>query len=291
MKLNLKNNNINEESYNNLKNFRENQIKTNIRLHLLFIFLLVIVDLGLIFFIIIYKTKISNIKSRSSKDTSIINNNQDIIEKNNNLITKKFLNLIALSPSSIYRFSLILEKSSQVQKIKNSISSFYKDTKNMNLDINKFQMNFIFHSLMEGNTYMELSEKIYMSHNTFILFEGEKETKFGFFIEEPIALTKNNGFQYNGNNCFLISFQRNGIYKCIGDKNKFSVKNDDNKMKVIGDDDIIIKNNFLSYEENKGINNFPYKAIDVSIINENIFTITNGEFHIMGMEVFSFEFN
>ena len=161
----------------------------------------------------------------------------------------------------------------------------------MNLDINKFQMNFIFHSLMEGNTYMELSEKIYMSHNTFILFEGEKETKFGFFIEEPIALTKNNGFQYNGNNCFLISFQRNGIYKCIGDKNKFSVKNDDNKMMVIGDDDIIIKNNFLSYEENKGINNFPYKAIDVSIINENIFTITNGEFHIMGMEVFSFEFN
>ena len=183
MKLNLKNNNINEESYNNLKNFRENQIKTNIRLHLLFIFLLVIVDLGLIFFIIIYKTKISNIKSRSSKDTSIINNNQDIIEKNNNLITKKFLNLIALSPSSIYRFSLILEKSSQVQKIKNSISSFYKDTKNMNLDINKFQMNFIFHSLMEGNTYLELSEKIYMSHNTFIYLKEKKKLNLDFLLK------------------------------------------------------------------------------------------------------------
>ena len=63
-------------------------------------------------------------------------------------------------------------------------------------------------------------------------------------------------------------------------------------MIVIGDDDIIIKRNFFNYEEKKGVINFPFKAIDVSTINKNIFTNSDeNSFHFMGLEIFSFDFN
>ena len=281
--------NINEDSYQSLKSFRENQIKTNIKLHLLFIVLLSIINTGLIIFIILYKTKLSLIKSKFSQNSSFITNNRDFLDKNNNLINHKFLNLVALCPSNVYRFSLILEKSEEVQKLKNSIITFYKENKNINLDINKFEMRFLYHSFIDGDVYPCLEDKINFSQNTFILIEGEDNFKFGFFIEEQIIIDKKKGFNYNGNNCFLISFQHDRIFKCIGDKNKFKIIDDDN-MLTIGDDNIIIKNKFLFYEEKKGIINFPFKGIDVSTLNKNIFTNTDEKFHTMNMEIFSFDF-
>lgn len=282
--------NINNESYQSLKQFREKQIKSNIRLYIIFILLISIIDLGLLFFIFLYKSKISSIKSKSSENTSLISSNKDFIDTNNNLITRKFVNIIAQMKSDRYRFSLIFEKSEEVQKVKNSLIDFYGSKyKDKDLDVNKFEMNFIFCGVAEGSTYIELKSKIDMSYNTYIIIEGEKNMKFGFYIEEPIVLNRK-GFQYKGNKCFLFSFQHNGIFKCIGDKNKLSIKNDENLI-VIGDDDIIIKENFFTYEEKKGIINFPFKAIDVSTINENVFTPTNEKFHIMSMEIFSFDFN
>ena len=281
--------NINEDSYQSLKSFRENQIKTNIKFHLLFIFLLSIINIGLIIFIILYKTKLSSIKSKFTQNSSFITNNRNFIDKNNNLINHKFLNMVALCPSNVFRFSLILEKSEEVQKLKNSIYTFYKENKNTILYPDHFVMKFLYHSFLDGDIYPSIEDKINYSPNTFILFEGEEDYKFGFFIEEQIILDKKKEFKYNGNNCFLISFQHDGIFKCIGDKNKFILK-DDGNMLTIGDDDIVVKNQFLYYEEKKGIINFPFKGIDVSTINKNIFTPTNEKFHIMNMEIFSFDF-
>ncbi len=283
--------NINVDSYNSLKNFRENQIRTNIRYHIIFILLLLIIDIGLITFIITYKIKLSSLKNKSSQNSNMINRSKDYIENNQNLITKKFLNIVAQSPQETYRFSLSLETSQEVNQIKNSIIKYYKDNKNINLDINKMSMEFKYQAVIEGDTYDRIKNKIDMSSNTFILFEGEEGYKFGFFIEEKIILDNEDGFKYNGNNCFIMSFQKEGIFKCVGDKDKLRIK-DDNYFLIIGDNDIAIKNQFLFYEEKRAIINFPFKALDVSTINENIFTNNNdNKFNIMAVEIFSFDYN
>ena len=282
--------NINEDSYNTLKNYRQNQIKTNIRFHLIFILLLFIIDIGLIIFVIIYKIKLSSLKYKSSQDSNLISSNKDFIDKNQNIITNKYLNIVAQSPYETIRFSLSLDNSQEVNQIKNNIIKFYKDNKNINLDINKFSMKFIYQAVMEGDTYINFKNKINMYSNIFILFEAEEENKFGFFLEEQIVLDNKHGFKYNGNNCFIMSFQHDGIFKCIGDKDKLRIKDEDHFI-TIGDDDIIIRNKFLFFEEKRAIINFPFKAIDVSTINNNIFTNNNeNAFNIMAIEIFSFDF-
>ena len=282
--------NINEDSYRTLKIYRQNQIKANIRLHLIFILLLFIIDIGLIIFIIIYKIKLSSLKYKTSQDSNMINSNKDFIDKNQNMITNKYLNIVAQSPQETIRFSLSLDNSQEVNKIKNNIIKFYKENKNINLDINKFSMKFIYQAVMEGDTYTDIKNKINMYSNIFILFEAEEENKFGFFLEEQILLDNKHGFEYNGNNCFIMSFQHEGIFKCIGDKNKLRIKDEDNLL-LIGEDDIIIKNKFLFFEEKRSIVNFPFKAFDVSTINQNIFTNNNENiFNTLAMEIFSFDF-
>ena len=282
--------NINEDSYRTLKIYRQNQIKANIRLHLIFILLLFIIDIGLIIFIIIYKIKLSSLKYKTSQNSNMINSNKDFIDKNQNMITNKYLNIVAQSPQETIRFSLSLDNSQEVNKIKNNIIKFYKENKNINLDINKFSMKFIYQAVMEGDTYTDIKNKINMYSNIFILFEAEEENKFGFFLEEQILLDNKHGFEYNGNNCFIMSFQHEGIFKCIGDKNKLRIKDEDNLL-LIGEDDIIIKNKFLFFEEKRSMVNFPFKAFDVSTINQNIFTNNNENiFNTLAMEIFSFDF-
>ena len=280
--------NINNESYKTLKEFREKQIKSNIVLHLIFIVLILIIDVGFLIFIFIFKLKISKIKSKSKENISVIDKNQNIIEENNDSINHKIINIISQMPTVTYRFSYMFQKFEQVQKLKNSIKDFYKDIQYINLDINKFSIKFIYSAIMEGDSYSDIENKINFNSNNFIIIESEDDMKFGFYFEETIELSKKNGFQYKGNKCFMISFQHDGIFKCLDNKkNKISIKNEEN-MIVIGDDDIIIKNEFFSYSEKKGIINFPFKSIDVSNINKNIFTEFNDKFDVRGIEIFSF---
>ena len=81
------------------------------------------------------------------------------------------------------------------------------------------------------------------------------------------------------------------MFKCIGDKNKLKIEEDDDGMLIFGDNDIIIKNNYLQYDKKMGIINFPFKSFDVSTINNNIFTDTTGEFHVRSIEVYFFDFS
>ena len=280
---------INQDSIQSLKKFRENQVKNNVKLHLIFLVLISIIDIGLIFFIISYKSKISSLKSKTNNNDNLINTNKDLIEKNNNDIAHKYVNIIAMNTPGSFRFSLLFETSQEVKKIQNKIIEFYKD-KNRSIDINKIKMHFLFQCIMEGDTFMELRNKIDMSSNTLILIESDNNIKFGFYFEKPILFYQNEGFKDSDNNCFLFSFNHEGIFKCIGNGEKIKINYDEN-MLVIGEDDIIIKNNFLLYDEKRGIDNFPYKAIDTSTINKNIFTNSDGKFSIVGLEIFSFEFD
>ena len=62
-------------------------------------------------------------------------------------------------------------------------------------------------------------------------------------------------------------------------------------MMVIGDGDIIVKNNYIQGDKKMGVINFPFKSFDVSTINTNIFTGEDGEFNILGIEIFDIGFN
>ena len=67
-----KNENMNKESINAMKDFQKKQIKTNILLHKIIIFFLICINSCILAFIILYKSKISKIIAKNSKSSNII---------------------------------------------------------------------------------------------------------------------------------------------------------------------------------------------------------------------------
>ena len=292
----IKNSNINEESIKAMKEFRQKQIQSNIRLHIIFLILIIFLNLGLIIFILIYKSKINQIKSKTDKNSSSINTDKDSITQYNNEIQHKVVNLIAISYEGFYHFSFFFETSKEVDTVKNYIVQFYKDNYNKynndNFNKDKFMMYFRYQGMMDGDNFASLRKKIDNGYQTFFFIETDKKEKFGFYIEDPIIFGKKGRYADNeeDNKCFIFSFRKEGIFKCIGKKQKLEIKKDDDEMIVIGNGDIIIKNNYLG-ESKTGIINYPFKSFDVSTINSNIFTGENKEFNIRGLEIFCFDFN
>ena len=127
----IKNTNINEESVNAVKEFQKKQINTNIFLHKIFLFFLICLDFALLSFIIIYKSKISEIKSKTNKNSSSISNDKDSIAQNRNEIDHKILNILANGFGGFYHFSFIFETKKEIDNAKNCIVEFYKQ-KNKN---------------------------------------------------------------------------------------------------------------------------------------------------------------
>ena len=285
----IKNDNINEESINAMKEFRKKQIEINIRLHIIFFILLLLLIILLIFFIIIYKSKISDIKSKTNKNSSSINSDKDFINKNENEIQHKVMNIIASSFGGNYHFSYILESSKEFQTIKKYIIDFSK-IKNLNLNTSNIDVYFRYQGISDGDSFSSLKNNIDFSFYTLILIEAENNMRFGFFIEDLIEF-EDDRFDNKNNNCFLFSFQKEGIYKCIGEKIKLKIADDEDGIIVLGDQDIIIKNNYLQYDKKLGVLNYPFKSFDVSTINKNIFTENNGEFQIRDIEIFTLNFN
>ena len=285
----IKNKNINEESARAMKEFREKQIQSNIKLHILFFTLIMLINIGLFIFIIIYKSKIAEIKSRASKNSFSISNDKDSITQNRNEIDHKILNVIANGFGGSYHFSFIFETKKEIDNAKNCLVEFYKQ-KNINLDKDKFNLVFKYQGMFDGDSFSSLKGRIDNNYHTFIFIQSENKIKFGFYIEDIILFDKKNRYIDKENNCFLMSFQKEGIFKCIGKKNKLELKNDNEGMIVIGDGDVIIKKNFYRNDETGEIN-YPFKSFDVSTINKNIFTDKDGAFPVRGIEIFSFDFN
>ena len=283
------NKNINEESARAMKEFHEKQIQTNIKLHILFFTLIMVLNIGLFIFIIIYKSKISEIKSRTNKNSFSISNDKDSIAQNRNEIDHKIINIIANGHGGSFHFSFIFETKKEIDNVKNCIVEFYKQ-KNINLDKDKFNMIFKYQGMSDGDSFSSLKQRIDNSYHTFIFIESEDNMRFGFYIEDIILFDKKNRYIGKENNCFIMSFQKEGIFKCIGKNNKLELKNDKEGMIVIGDGDIIIKKNYYG-SDGTGIINYPFKSFDISTINKNIFTEKNGFFSVRGVEIFSFEFN
>ena len=80
---------------NAVKEFQKKQTNTNIFLHKIFLFFLLCLNLALISFIIIYKTKISEIKLRNDENANNLFESKKSFNKEKNEIQKKLVNIFS----------------------------------------------------------------------------------------------------------------------------------------------------------------------------------------------------
>ena len=280
----INNTNINEESINEVKEFHKKQINAIIFLHKISIFFLFSLNFCLTIFIIIYKSKISEIKLRTNENTNSFLEKKKSFISNKNEIQKKLVNIFSYIFSHTYYFSFAFETSKEVNLVKNSIKDFYKE-QNINLIPENFIFFFKYQAIRDGDKYDILKEKINYSFNTFILIETKNNIKFGFFIQGAIIQESYYEYDDRENNCFLLFFKSQKIYKCNSDKTKLEIKNKKKGILIIGEDDIIIKDNFLN-RGNYGKINFPFKSFENGINND---IDLNGEFQVKGIEIFSLD--
>ena len=282
----MKNENMNDESVNKIKIFQSKYKKSNILLHKIILAFLFCLNFTLMIFIIIYNSKISGIKLRNDINDNILSENKKSIINNENKIQNKLVNIFSYLHSLNYYFSYIFETSQEVNLMKNSIKSFYQE-KNINLNPDIFTLYFKYQGTTDGDYSYILNEKINYSFNTFILIEAQNKIKFGFFIQGAIIQESYYKYDDRENNCFLLFFKSGNMFKCKGDKTKLKLKKEDNEILIIGENDIIIKNHFLS-QGNHGKINFPFKSFENDINNE---IDLKGEFKILGMEIFAIDFH
>ena len=280
---------MNKESINSLKDFRQKQISTNIKYHIIFILFLIIIITGLSVFIIFYKSKINSVKSKNASYHSQLNSVDKSLSNKNNILMHKLVNIFSLNIEGFpLRYSFIFETSEEFKTIQNIIYDYIK--KEMHLKVPVPTESRIAFLLYQGYTDDEKSfiDKISFLLNRAIFIETSDGKKFGVFYLFIITPRdkKNKEFEATkSGRIFLYSFETKKKYNYIGNGEKILRINMDNKMINIGDDEIII---YQDYFKNGGEINFPLKSFNLSGTNNNVFTGKNGKFGVKNIEAFFF---
>jgi hypothetical protein len=278
-----KNNNINEESIHSLQDFRKKQIITNIRYHIIFLTLLIIINIGLTIFIIFYKSKINSLKSKTSSYYNQIDKGDATISNLNTVLTHKLVNMGLLNQYGLIRFSFIFEKSDEFKTVQNVIYDYRKEVEKREVPIEYRSTFLLFEGMMDN--YDKFLDRVAYFWNLAIFIETLENKKFGIFLSDIIAPIKENEFQTESKNIIMYSFDTKKKYNYIGDGKKVLSINKDGKMLVVGDDELIIYDDFYM---NGGEINFPMKSFDFSTVNSNVLTGENGKFSIKNIEAFCF---
>ena len=272
--------NINKESIKSLKEYKLKQIQSNIKIYIFFLSIITLIDIGLIIFIILFKSRILKIKNTSKSRYSFIKTNSDKLKSNKISIEKKVVNIISSSFMGIPHFSYIFETSDEVQMVKTHIAEFYKDKKGKILDINKMNFLFMFQGVSDGDNFDALADKIRFQNNILIIIETKNKNKFGFFSDDYV-LVGDEEYISSDKNCFIFSFTNKQRFDYIGNGTAFKINKDN--FYIIGNDDVIINNNF---HEKGGKIKFPFKSFDTNNLMFNIFT-KNEEFLIKDIEIYN----
>ena len=276
-------NNINDESLNSLKDFRQKQISTNIKYHITFIILLIIINIGLIVFIIFYKNKIKSIKSKNNTYHSQLDSQDQSLANANNILTHKLVNIAALNQYGLVRFSFFFETSEEFKNIQNIIYDFRQKVEEREIP-EEYRNIFLLYAGM-FDTYESFIERVSYYWNLAIFIETENNKKFGIFIDELITPDKDKGLEIDSDKIFVYSFETKKKYDYIGNGKKVFRLNKEGKMIIVGDNELIIYDEFFA---NGGEINFPMKSFDFSTVNNNVLTGQNGKFLIKTIEVFCF---
>jgi len=285
MKISQKKNNISEDSRTALKQFREKQILSNIKYHKIFIILLVIINIGLIGFIIFYKKKINELKTISNQYSSKIHTKDSTSSLTRSDIDKKFLNLIAQRQNCICRISYIFDNGEEFSKIKDLVYSFSEKYHGIQTNPETRRTFFIYSSVFDIEGFDTFIDRISYYDNLFIAFRTEDDKRFGIFYEEIIFPDeKTKEFKGNTTGIFIYSFENQKSYKFIGKKEK-SLQITKNEILNFGDNEIIVKNEFYS---NGCEINAPLKSFDLEGDDATIFTGKIGKFNAVDIEVYCF---
>ena len=278
-----KNNNINEESIHSLQDFRKKQIITNIRYHIIFLTLLIIINIGLTIFIIFYKSKINSLKSKTSSYYNQIDKGDATISNLNTVLTHKLVNMGLLNQYGLIRFSFVFETSDEFKTVQNVIYDYRKEVEKREVPLEYRSTFLLFEGMMDN--YDTFLDRVSYFWNLAIFIETLENKKFGIFLSDIIAPIKENEFQTESKNIIMYSFDTKKKYNYIGDGKKVLSINKDGKMLVVGDDELIIYDDFYM---NGGEINFPMKSFDFSTVNSNVLTGENGKFSIKNIEAFCF---
>ena len=278
-----KNNNINEESIHSLQDFRKKQIITNIRYHIIFLTLLIIINIGLTIFIIFYKSKINSLKSKTSSYYNQIDKGDETISNLNTVLTHKLVNMGLLNQYGLIRFSFVFETSDEFKTVQNVIYDYRKEVEKREVPIEYRSTFLLFEGMMDN--YDKFLDRVAYFWNLAIFIETLENKKFGIFLSDIIAPIKENQFQTESKNIIMYSFDTKKKYNYIGDGKKVLSINKDGKMLVVGDDELIIYDDFYM---NGAEINFPMKSFDFSTVNSNVLTGENGKFSIKNIEAFCF---
>ena len=268
------NENMNPESIKSIKEFREKQIQTNIKIHIFVLTMVIFINICLIAFIISYKYKIKQISSSTKRSSSRISKGTYYLSSLENTLLHKVVNVFAMSANAYgnIHFSFLFEHSEEVQSIKNSINSYSK--------FEKPYLHLIYESNIDEDNSSVILNLIKYWANILIIIGSKSGEKFGFFFQESVYPSKRGFFQSKGHKCFLYSFKNQREYPCNG--NEISFVFNYNSLLNIGNGDIIIHHQFKT---KGGIINFPFKSFYIPE-RELEFEKLNGMFEIKDIEIY-----
>ena len=278
-----KNVKMNPESIKSLKEFNKKQIQSNINLHKIFLSMIIIINIFLIGFIFIYKSKISDIKSKMEAHSLKLREDEKYISSLDRIYSNKLVNILAISINIFgnYHFSLIFDTSEEVKNTKNLISSFTK-IENPSLEL-------IYQGTFDGDKVEKIMSLIrYLSH-ILIIVETKNKEKFGFFFTfDKIDYEQEEKYEYfntQSNNCFLFSLIYNEKYNC-NNKGKSTFEINDLGFLFFGSEDIMISHDFHT---DGGLINFPFRSFDIkkSDLGYGMFKNFTKQFGIFDVEIYS----
>lgn len=287
MKITPKKNNISPESREAIKQFREKQILSNIKYHKIFIGLLILINIGLICFMIFYSRKIKQLQNLSKQHSSLINTKDSAQSSVKNDIFKKFLNLFAFCPPNIFGLTYLFDNGEEFLKVRDTVYNYVESLGDIPHEKDSRSTIFIYQNLIDTEKYEEFLNRITYFENIFIVIKTDEEKKFGIFIKEPIIPDdEDNSKDYIGNttHIFLYSFEKQKMYKFIGTRDK-SFKMTKTELINLGDNEIIFKADFST---NGCELNSPLKSFNLEGDDEMVFIGKTGKFNTVEMEIFSF---
>ena len=269
-----KNANMNSESIKSIKEFREKQIQSNIKIHIFVLIMVLIIDICLIIFVITYKYKIKQLTSKTQNNSSKISQGTYYLNSLEKSLIHKVINVFATSTNGYgnIHFSFLLETSEEVQSLKNSIHSYSK--------FEKPHLHLIYESNVDGDKTSIILNLIKFWTNILIIVGSNSGEKFGFYLQEAIYPNKYEIFQSKGHKCFLYSFKNKKEYPCTSDDISFLFNY--HSLFNIGNGDIVINERFKT---EGGIINFPFKTFYITE-NEIEFAKLNGNFEIKDIEIY-----
>ena len=274
---------IDNKSLKSIEEYNKSLKEWNMKMHKLCISLLILINICLVGFLLVYKYQISSLSIMNGNQSKEIISEEKIRNDYNSQIDHMLINILE-NVGYDYYFSFFFSNLDDINKLKDIIikSSVIENIKKEDI-----------HPLILATAaYYEITidtfrEKICWLPNILILIETDENKKFGIFWTTEIEdIGSDNVTTYiKDKKSFMFSFDTGKIFK-VKSNAEYSVHipTEGNVLLNVGNGDLIISTSFLS-EESKSKSNFPVSFESNGEVT-NPFT-SNGDINILEFEIYS----